>query len=159
MSGEPRTSIRLIWDNLRLRQPDKGTDGRSSYNLSFHSPLYPGFRYDAYLMIAPDTKEKSRSVDIRQHYWGVFAGASLEKVHLFRYSIGLAQGVWQKITNSHILGSRSSVRTLSMASLLRLGLDYAPSEWAEVGMSLSLFYRAPRNAADWSWGLGLIYNL
>lgn len=152
-------SVRLLYDNLRQQQPTKDYTGRRSYNLSFHLPVKRIFRADIYTMIAPDTSEKSRGVDIRQHFYGLFLGASASYVKYFRYTVSLAPGVWQKATESKVLGDKTTHTLYSPVAMLRLGIDYAPIAMVEVSTSLSLFYRFPRKQWDWSYGFGVNFNL
>ena len=159
MPKEPRMSVRFLYDNLRQQQITKDYTGRRSYNLSYHLPVKKIFRADIYTMIAPDTSEKSRGVDIRQHFYGLFMGASYSYVKLFRYSVSLAPGVWQKVTESKVLGDKTSQTLYSPVTMLRLGLDYAPIEMVETSMTLSLFYRIPRKQWDWSYGFGVNVNI
>ena len=159
MSEEPRTSIRFLYDNLRINQPSQDYSQRRSFNLSFHLPFEINYRADIYLMVAPDTFEKSRSVDIRQHYYGAFIGASVVYTYLFRYSLSLAPGIFRKITESKILSESASFATDALSLFSRVAIDYAPSEIIEVSTTASIFYQIPGKSFEWSYGFGINVNL
>ena len=160
MPQEPRPGIHFLYDNLRLQRPTRAFEGRAAYNLSGHLPVgSPWLRADLWLILAPDSIKKSRSVDIRQHYYGGFSGVSFTYVYLFRYCISMAPGVWQQVTKGEVLNETFRHSKNVGALLIRSSLDYAPSSLIELSLTLSLFRRQSLNLWDWSYGFGINFNI
>lgn len=169
ISEGPQRSLRILHDNLRLQDVTRDYVGRPAYNLSLHLPLsvlylpssfwQEGLRADLWCMIAPDLVRKSRMVDIRQDYYGIFSGLSWSYVRLFRYSLSLAPGVWMQETKGKVLEHSLNYRQYVSALMFRSAVDYAPSDWLEFSLSLSSFRRFSPDLWDWSYGFGVNINV
>lgn len=156
---EPKTNIRFGLDSLRIQTPGKDRRARRNYSLSYNEYFNEFIRFELLGMIALDTEKKSRSVDIRQDYYGLFPGASLVYHNLFRYSTTIGLGLWHQQTTSKIINDSEWHSTYSFALLNRYNMDYAITEAIELGLYLGFYYRFEYDMLDWSYGLSINYNL
>ncbi|NRA44352.1 MAG: hypothetical protein HRU09_05285 [Oligoflexales bacterium] len=163
MPKDPRTRVTFGSEAIRIQETDKDRESRSNYFLGSRTPLMVLDRQSVYgnlyLMYAPDNQAKSRSVDIRQSFLGIFPAISYSFTHLFRYNLTIGSGLWRSTTNSSIQ-TETEERSVNVGCVFqKISLDYAFNSWIETAIHSSLYYRYERSLLDWSYGISLNINL
>lgn len=163
MPSTARTRITIGTEAMRLQQADKDRESRANFFLSARTPLKEFNNHSLYgglfIMSAPDSQSKSRSVDIKQSYLGNFASLSYSYVYLFRYNLTLGGGFLRSTTKSYIQ-EQSEERSINLGCIFqKMSLDYAFNDWVETSIHTSIYYRYERTLIDWSYGISLNINL
>lgn len=156
-------SVRLGPHFIRRELPGKTSETLTAYSLTYFHPLVQRLRLELDIFHAPDVDQRSKQLKVQQD-WSAFAvGLDLSYPKLFRWNAGLAFMALKEATtiqfSSDRLRQSSRAGRIQYLPRLRLGIDYAITEQFEIATYLLYWHRLSNARTDWSWGVGLTYNL